>query len=151
MAGSLFKFIKNVFHLEAKPDLKASGGAADNQQDGANRRRHTRYQTYARVKLQGHMGAEILKDISVTGCCVECTSLADIQTETRYTLEVNPEAAARIGRFELEVDAVWVRPAGYSGEVGFNIIASPKGKLFQRYVDYLSWRETHQKQILPVD
>ncbi|MDR3247329.1 MAG: PilZ domain-containing protein [Treponema sp.] len=112
-----------------------------------NHRVHTRYRTFARVKIQGHMGEEnLLKDLSVTGCCLECTSLADIHADTQYTLEVIPEDAAQIGRFELEVSTVWIRPAGYSGEVGFNIVASPRGKLFQRYVDYLSWREAHQPQ-----
>jgi hypothetical protein len=110
-------------------------------------RSHVRYRAFARVKFQGFGGEEsLLKDISVTGCRVECTSLADIQLNTQYVLEVIPEAAANIGRFNLEVKVVWIHPAGYSGDVGFNIVASPKGKLFQRYVDYLSWRENHQRR-----
>jgi hypothetical protein len=114
--------------------------------DASGKRSHARYRAFARVKFQGHMeGEHLLKDISVTGCCVECTSLADIHGDTQYTLEIIPEESAKIGRFELEVKTIWIRPADYSGEVGFGIIASPKGKLFQRYVDYLSWREAHQK------
>jgi hypothetical protein len=85
----------------------------------------------------------ILKDISVTGCRVECTSLADINVNSTYTLEVIPEASSKIGRFDLNVKVVWISMAGYSGDVGFAITASPKGKLFQRYVDYLSWKGSH--------
>jgi hypothetical protein len=93
------------------------------------------------VRIHGVLGEEsLLKDLSVTGCCVECTSLADIHPNARYTLEVIPEKAAKIGKFELPVEAKWVRSGAYSGEAGFIITASPKGKLFQRYVDYLSWR-----------
>jgi hypothetical protein len=113
--------------------------------NGVDNRSHTRYQTYGKVKFRGVMEQEsLLKDISVTGCRVECTSLADIQVDSTYTLEVIPEAKSRIGRFDLEVKAVWISLAGYSGDVGFIITASPKGKLFQRYVDYLSWKGSRQ-------
>jgi hypothetical protein len=116
--------------------------------DPSGLRSHTRYRAFARVKFQGHLGEEhLLKDISVTGCCVECTSLADIQSDIQYTLEVTPEEAAKIGRFELQVKSIWIHSADYSGEVGFSIVASPKGKLFQRYVDYLSWREARLQPV----
>ncbi|GHV10768.1 hypothetical protein FACS189491_00850 [Spirochaetia bacterium] len=104
-------------------------------------RKNIRYRTLARVHIHGILGGEsLLKDLSVTGCCVECTSLADIQPNNRYKLEIIPEKAAKIGKFELEVEVKWVRPGADSGEAGLAITASPRGKLFQRYVDYLSWR-----------
>jgi hypothetical protein len=113
----------------------------------ADHRSHTRYRSFARVKFQGIVGGDnLLKDISVTGCRVECTSLSDIQLDTPYVLEVIPEANARIGRFELEVKAVWLSPSGYSGDAGFSITASPRGKLFQRYVDYLSWQGNQRQK-----
>ncbi|GHU71733.1 hypothetical protein FACS189450_08260 [Spirochaetia bacterium] len=104
-------------------------------------RKNIRYRTLAKVRIHGILGEEsLLKDLSVTGCCVECTSLADIRPNNQYKLEIIPEKAANIGQFELEVEVKWVHPGADSGEVGFAITASPKGKLFQRYVDYLSWR-----------
>jgi hypothetical protein len=114
---------------------------------GTEYRSHIRYRSFARVKFRRLEGKEnLLKNISVLGCCVECTSLADIHLDGEYVLEVMPEAASKIGYFELEVKAVWIRPSGYSGDVGFVITASPRGKLFQRYVDYLSWRDANQPQ-----
>jgi hypothetical protein len=134
--GFSIKHLRKIFSKPGPP--KGSPG---------DHRVRPRYRSFARVKFHGQMGeASLLKDISVTGCCVECTSLAEIQPDTPYTMEVIPEDAARIGRFDLEVTTIWVRPSGYSTDVGFNITASPKGKLFQRYVDYLSWREAHQPQ-----
>jgi hypothetical protein len=104
-------------------------------------RKNYRYRTLARVRIPGIMeGENLLKDLSVTGCCVECTAYADIKPDAQYKMEIEPESAAKIGKFELSVETKWVRSGGYSSEVGFNIIASPKGKLFQRYVDYLTWR-----------
>ncbi|MDR2176589.1 MAG: PilZ domain-containing protein [Treponema sp.] len=108
------------------------------------RRSHIRYRTFAKVKFRGIMEQEsLLKDISITGCCVECTSLADIQVNSSYTLEIIPEVSSKISHFNLEVKAVWINVTGYSGDVGFVITASPRGKLFQRYVDYLSWKESY--------
>jgi hypothetical protein len=66
--------------------------------------------------------------------------LVDVKPNTVYKVEIMPEAAANIGNFELSAESRWVRVGGYSCEVGFVIIASPKGRPFQRYVDYLSFR-----------
>jgi hypothetical protein len=120
------------------------------REPGAEGRSHVRYRSLARVRFQGRSGQlgkeNLLKNISILGCCVECTSLADIHIDVPYVLEVMPEPIAGIGHFTLDVKAVWIRPAGYSGDAGFVITASPKGKLFQRYVDYLSWRDAGQRQ-----
>ena len=105
------------------------------------RRVNTRYQTLAKVKIEDAESGEILlKDISVTGCCVECTTYVEIKLNMQYTLKVIPESITKIGDFDLLVESKWIRPSGDSYEIGFNIIESPKGKHFQRYVDYLSLR-----------
>jgi hypothetical protein len=106
-------------------------------------RKNNRYRTLARAKITGILGEEsLLKDLSVTGCCVEYTAYIDVQLNTQYKLEIIPEGASGIGSFELSVEAKWIRTGAYSSEVGFRIIASPKGKTFQRYVDYLAWRSS---------
>ena len=106
-------------------------------------RKNTRYQTLARAKIKGACeGETLLKDLSVTGCCVECTAYAGIEPKAQYKLEVIPESASKIDGFELLVESRWMRTENYSHEIGFVIIESPKGKQFQRYVDYLSWRNS---------
>jgi hypothetical protein len=108
-------------------------------------RKNRRYQTFARVRIPGVLeGETLLKDLSVTGCCVECTAQSDIKPGVRYRMEILPENVSKIGKFEILVESRWVRGGSYSSEVGFNIVASPKGKLFQRYVDYLDWRHSVQ-------
>jgi hypothetical protein len=98
----------------------------------------------ARARISGILeGENILKDISITGCCVECTVNAKIQTDTEYQLVIQPEKASRIGNFQLMVEQKWMRNEGYATEIGFIITASPKGKQFQRYVDYLAYRSSH--------
>jgi hypothetical protein len=64
----------------------------------------------------------------------------DIKPNVTYKIEIIPESDSHIGRFELSAESRWVRDGGYSFEAGFQVTASPKGRQFQRYVDYLSWR-----------
>ena len=108
------------------------------------KRKFARYKTFAKAKIKGlSEGETLLKDLSVTGCLVECTSYAGIEINKQYKLEIIPESASKIGGFEFLVEAMWMRAEGYSSEIGFCIVQSPKGKLFERYVDYLSWRYSH--------
>ncbi|MDR0316540.1 MAG: PilZ domain-containing protein [Treponema sp.] len=103
-----------------------------------------RYRTFAYGRIHGIMeGNNLLKNISITGCCIECAAQVDnIQPDTEYQLEIKPERAAHIGKFKLLVERKWIRSEDSFNEVGFNIIAFPKGKLFQRYVDYLAFRSS---------
>jgi hypothetical protein len=106
-----------------------------------NERKSVRYEAHARARIPAVFTGEVfLKDISITGCCIECTIDVDIKANAVYKIEIFPEASAEIGQFEVTAESRWVRTGGYSCEAGFRIIASPKGRLFQRYVDYLSWR-----------
>jgi hypothetical protein len=63
----------------------------------------------------------------------------EAEPETRYAITILPEAASHIGGFELTVVLRWTRPDHNACELGFFIVESPKGKQFQRYVDYLSY------------
>jgi hypothetical protein len=118
--------------------MKFFGQKANNAQEN---RKNQRYRTLAQARIPGVLeGESLLKDLSITGCCVECTAFIDIKPNIRYQLEIEPEGVANIGNFQLVVESKWIRSGDYSSEIGFNIVASPKGKLFQRYVDYLEYR-----------
>jgi hypothetical protein len=110
--------------------------------DMLENRKNPRYQTLARARIPVVMeGDNLLKDLSITGCRVECTIYADIKPGGEYMLEIQPESVAKIGSFELPVESKWIRTGGYATEVGFNVVASPKNsRHFQRYVDYLTFR-----------
>lgn len=100
-----------------------------------------RYQSIAKANIDGFDYGEILlKDLSITGCCLESTVNFNIKPGIRHKIEIVPEAAAGIGKFEITAESIWTHGGGYTTEFGFFIIESPKGKLFQRYVDYLAWR-----------
>ena len=86
-------------------------------------------------------GEALLKDISVTGCRIECTMHVDIEENSEHTITVCPEDNAGIGRFDLLVMCKWINSGSYTCNIGFSIKKSPGKKDFERYVDYLSWRQ----------
>ncbi|MDR0498038.1 MAG: PilZ domain-containing protein [Treponema sp.] len=105
------------------------------------KRNSPRYQTTAKVKIEGIDKGDInLMDISITGCRVVCSDYEEIELNKQYKIEVIPESAAKVGLFDFFAESKWIRTDIYSSEIGFIIVESPKGKQFQRYVDYLSWR-----------
>jgi hypothetical protein len=107
---------------------------------GQENRENRRYSSIARARIRGAFpGDGILKDISVTGCHIECTMHPDIKVGLKYKTKILPEKASKIGDFELAAECKWIRMSDYSCDIGLVIVESPKGKAFQRYVDYLSW------------
>lgn len=96
-----------------------------------------RYRTTGHARLSGILKDDLfLKNLSITGCCLECEEPIDkITTHEIYTIEIWPEADAHIGKFELQAECIWV----HRNEIGFTITISPKGKCFQNYVDYIAY------------
>lgn len=109
--------------------------------DMQEKRKSIRYRTRAKANIPGILDSEaLLKDLSVTGCCIESMMRVKIQPDTQYTIQVIPEPDSQIGRFDLLALSRWVRSEADVCEIGFLILESPKGKQFQRYVDYLAYR-----------
>ena len=107
----------------------------------ADLRKNTRYKALAKATINGVTDKEVLlSNISVTGCCLEIPAYVEIKPNARYKLKIIPEDASGIDSFFLSVEGKWEGVRAGSFECGFNIIESPRGKQFQRYVDYLSWR-----------
>ncbi|MDR2729794.1 MAG: PilZ domain-containing protein [Treponema sp.] len=103
-------------------------------------RLNPRYRTMGHARITGEISGELLlKDISITGCCLECTTICDIIQDKKYKIVILPEIAANIETFEIEAECRWIRSADYVTELGFLVVASPRGKGFQRYVDYLEY------------
>ena len=107
-------------------------------------RKNPRYPTEARASITGFMeGENLLKDLSISGCCVECHTVMEIKPGIQYGMEIEPERSSHIGNFQLQVEQKWIRVADNLTEIGFLILASPKGKQFQHYIDYLVYRSNN--------
>ena len=107
----------------------------------SDKRKNERYQSQAKARIEGaDCGEILLKDISIIGCCLASAVNVNVKSGNRYEIEVIPEEAADIGKFKVITESKWIHAAENSTELGFAILESPKGKQFQRYVDYLAWR-----------
>ena len=107
------------------------------------KRKTQRFRTESQARISGIAESDgLLKDISITGCCIECDALPEVAVGTHYQLDIIPETAANIGIFRLEVESRWIRGEEHV-QAGFFIVASPKGKQFQNYVDFLTYRGAH--------
>jgi hypothetical protein len=88
-------------------------------------------------------GDVVLKNLSITGCCLECSANFDnLKPNEKYTIDIEPEKVSHIDEFNLEVECRWIRKRNNICEIGFQIVASPKGKGFQSYVDYLTYHSS---------
>ena len=104
-------------------------------------RKALRLDTLARVTIKELKEEEILlKDISVTGCRVECPDETEIKLNNQYNVEISPERGSKIEAFELMAEPKWMNTGVNSLEIGLSIIQFPQGLQFQHYVDYLAWR-----------
>ena len=104
-------------------------------------RKSRRYPSIARAKIPGlFTGDALLKDISVTGCCIECTMQVEVDPDSEYTITIHPEKEAGVRSFNLIVECKWCHSGACSCCIGFAIKQSPKKKDFLKYVDYLAWR-----------
>jgi len=104
-------------------------------------RKCQRFASLARARISGlPEGEALIKDLSITGCRLEFSAAVAFERDKNYRIKVFPETIAQVEDFELEAQPRWSQ-AGYdSFEIGFAILQSPKGKEFQRYVDYLTFR-----------
>jgi hypothetical protein len=85
-------------------------------------------------------GDVFLKNLSITGCCLECASNTEnIKLNEVYPITIAPENESKISKFYIQAKCMWIHKSDSSCEIGFSIVFSPKGKDFQNYVDYLSY------------
>jgi hypothetical protein len=118
----------------------------------AEKRKHSRFQSLAKVIIKEFGKEEFqLKDLSITGCRIEYPLDVEILLDMRFSLKLIPEKEAKIHSFSIIAEARWIRVSSTSCEAGFIITESPKGKQFQSYVDYLSWRYSQGKSMISED
>jgi len=118
----------------------------------AEQRKNSRFLTSAKAVIKEFGREEFqLKDLSITGCRLEYPIDTEISLDKRFSLEIFPETEAKIKPFSIEVESKWIRVSSNSCEAGFMITESPKGRQFQNYVDYLSWRYSQGKSMTSED
>jgi len=103
-------------------------------------RKKPRYNTNGRACIFGMKQSGILlKNLSITGCCLRCPkNIEIINVGEIYKIKIKPERVSHTGEFEFQAECKWVRRAD-ACEIGFCVTASPTGKHFRNYVDYITY------------
>jgi hypothetical protein len=110
-----------------------------------DKRIEPRYHSLGHAHLPGTLKDDLfIKNISITGCCLECPGNVSLPNpDEKCKVEIKPENAARIGKFEFEAECKWVRHTENKSEMGLTVTVSPQGKAFQNYVDYISYYKSN--------
>ena len=103
-----------------------------------------RYHSSGHARIPGVLKDDLLiKNISITGCCLECSGNVSLpKPDEIWKVEIKPEIAAKTGKFEFEAECKWVRHTENTSEIGLTVTASPQGKSFQNYVDYIAYYQS---------
>jgi hypothetical protein len=104
--------------------------------------RDQRFETGANIIVVNidNAGA-VLKNLSSGGLCIESDEYIGIIPNARYTVNVLPEEAARLDRFNLEIESRWVKSKKRNFESGFAIMVVPGSKEEESLIMYLGYLE----------
>jgi hypothetical protein len=100
--------------------------------------RAPRYDSYALVKVNGFEGQALLKNISLTGFCMQSKTYANLTPGTTYSISILPEASSGLKAIAADVEVRWVRSEVSNFEVGLFITKPSAGREMEKYVEYLA-------------
>jgi hypothetical protein len=97
--------------------------------------RAPRYNSVARVRINGFEGEAVLRNVSIGGFRMESRTYAAIQAGERYTMRIQPESSVNVSVFELVVEVRWVQSSEKSFSCGFLIVSVPVNTYYEKYID----------------
>jgi len=104
--------------------------------------RAPRFKTKGQVYISKVVNTEaLLKNLSMSGLCIQSSDFMDILPKNRYSVDIVPEKGSNIDRFSLEIESRWVKTKMKSNESGFVIVVPPgtSGEtLLERYLHFLA-------------
>jgi hypothetical protein len=99
-------------------------------------RKEARYPARAQVRMAD--SELVLKDVSLSGGCIQSKELLDIVPNGNYTIMIIPEEESLVERFKVNVLSRWVRMKRTGTESGFIIVFPPGSGVIERYIEFLS-------------
>jgi len=103
-----------------------------------------RYKTLGKARIPGIIEKDLdLINISITGICLKCGEGIDkLKIGGKYTVIVKSKSFFKTYDFEVKTECKWLRARKPVSEIGLSITASPKGRNFQTYVDFITSHTT---------
>jgi hypothetical protein len=99
--------------------------------------RAPRYDSLAAVRVNGFEGQALLKNISITGFCMQSKTFANLTPGKQYTMYISPEASTGLATIEVEVEVRWIRSEVSRFDVGLLIAKPLLNKTMDTYINYL--------------
>ena len=104
--------------------------------------RDTRFHTKGQVFISEVSSTDaLLKNLSASGLCIQCSEFIEILPKTRYSVDIIPEEDSNIDKFSLEIESRWVKAKMSASESGFVIVVPPgtSGRsLLEQYLNFLA-------------
>ena len=101
-------------------------------------RKERRYSASARVQM--NEAVLLLKDVSLSGGCIQSDEFLEIVPNGNYTILIIPEAESRVDTFEVDIVSRWVRMKRNGSETGFIVVVPPGNRVMEHYIKYLKTR-----------
>jgi hypothetical protein len=92
------------------------------------------------ISIEGFEGEGLLKNVSVSGCCLESVTYVAITPGKAYQTRIDPGADIDMEPFTLNLLVSWTRSSEMIFEAGFSLEANKKDPRLEHYREQLQAR-----------
>ena len=106
-------------------------------------RKDLRFVSSADVYVEGkgnNKTKAILRDVSLSGLSIQTEGYIDIEPDSPYVIAIIPEKETNLEKFQLEIQARWIKLNRTQMESGFSVIVPFNKDQFEDYLEYLAMR-----------
>lgn len=89
------------------------------------------------ISIEGFEGEGLLKNICVSGCCLESVTYVAIVPSQVYQIRIDPRPGINMEPFTARFKASWTRSSESAFEAGFSLETGRQDQRLQRYVEQL--------------
>jgi hypothetical protein len=89
------------------------------------------------ISIEGFEGEGLLKNISISGCCLESVTYVAITPNQAYQVTLKPGECTNMESFTLKLLVNWTKSSETLFEAGFSLEEGRKNPLLERYAEQL--------------
>jgi hypothetical protein len=117
---------------------KKKGEYLSDQQAVYRKRGAPRYSLNAGIEVEGFEGEGSLKNISISGCCMESSTYVSIKPDEVYKVIIKPDTSDNMEPFSYKVKATWTKSSETLFQAGFTLENSQNNTQMKEYVEILN-------------
>ena len=108
------------------------------QQAVYRKRGAPRYLLNAGITVEGFEGEGSVKNISISGCCMESSTYVAIKPDEVYKIIINPDSGENMKPFSYKVRATWTKSSEALFQAGFTLENPQDNAQMKQYVEILN-------------